>query len=159
MQWSARVSNGCSVLKVSGPVNRVDASRLKILLSPKGMSTAPVVDFSEVTFLGPAGLEALAGAASPLADHPWPLAVVVGDGDKQVVHAIADAHLEQTLRLFDTVEHAVAAAPADSGMTRPPTRPARRQRTARSAPNKPVRSWQSTYSNHCSSGVATDTSW
>jgi anti-anti-sigma regulatory factor len=158
MQWSARVSNGCSVLKVSGPVNRVDASRLKILLSPKGMSTAPVVDFSEVTFLGPTGLEALAGAASPLADHPWPLAVVVGNGDKQVVHAIADAHLEQTLRLFDTVEHAIAAGPIDGGMTRPPARPARGGR-GQGARNKPVRSWQSTYSNHCSSGVATDTSW
>jgi|SRR5882757_10169964 len=155
MQWSARVSNGCSVLKVSGPVDWVDASRLKILLNPSGMSTAPVVDFSEVTFLGPAGLEALAGAAWPLADRPWPLAVVVGDGDKQVVHAIEDAHLEQILRMFDTVEHALAAEPTDGEMTRP----ASGQRAARSAPNKPVRSWHSTYSNHCSSGVATDTSW
>jgi anti-anti-sigma regulatory factor len=156
MQWSARVSNGCSVLKVSGPVNRVDASRLKILLNPKGMSTAPVVDFSEVTFLGPAGLEALACAASPLADHPWPLAVVVGDRNAQVVHAIEDADLQQTLRLFDSVEHALAAEPTECAMTRPP---ASRQRAVRRAPNKPVRSWQSTYSNHCSSGVATDTSW
>jgi anti-anti-sigma regulatory factor len=122
MQWSARISNGCSVLKVSGPVTRVDAARLKMLLSPKGMSTTPVVDISEVTFLGPAGLEVLAGAASPLADCPWPLAVVVGDRHPQVVHAIEDAHLQQTLRLFDTVEHALAAGPTESGIARPPAR-------------------------------------
>src|SRR5882757_3149794 len=155
MQWSARVSNGCSVLKVSGPVDWVDASRLKILLNPSGMSTAPVVDFSEVTFLGPAGLEALAGAAWPLADRPWPLAVVVGDGDKQVVHAIEDAHLQRTLRLFATVEHALAAGPTECAMTSPPARHARAGRVQGAARNKPVRSWQSTYSNHCSSGVAT----
>jgi anti-anti-sigma regulatory factor len=158
MQWSARVSNGCSVLKVSGPINRVDASRLKILLNPKGMSTAPVVDFSEVTFLGPAGLEALACAASPLAEHPWPLAVVVGNRSAQVVQAIEDADLQQTLRLFDSVEHAIAAGPTECAMTTP-IQPASPQRAVRSAPNKPVRSWQSTYSNHCSSGVATNTWW
>jgi len=112
MQWSARVLNGRNVLKISGPVVSADVSRLKLLLSPKCIATSPVVDISEVTFLGPAGLDVLASATLPLANPPWPLPIVIGDRHTQVLHAIADAQ-PQTLRVFDTVESALAANPTD----------------------------------------------
>jgi anti-anti-sigma factor len=108
MQWSARVANGCTVLTISGSINKADASRLKLLL---GSPTSLVVDMREITFLGPAGLDVLADAAAKLADHPWPLAIAIGDDHAQVLRAIQDANLQQTLRLFDTVEHALAAGP------------------------------------------------
>jgi len=108
MQWSARVANGCTVLAISGAINKADASRLKLLLGPP---TSLVVDMREITFLGPAGLDVLADAAVKLANQPWPLAIVIGDDHTQVLRAIQDAHLQQTLRLFDTVEHALAAGP------------------------------------------------
>jgi hypothetical protein len=73
MQWSARVANGRTVLTVSDPISRADAARLKLLLGP---TASLVVDLREVTFLGPAGLDVLADAASRFATQPWPLAIV-----------------------------------------------------------------------------------
>lgn len=112
MQWSTRVANDCTVLTVCGPINRNDASRLKLLLSPGDMSAKVVMDMREVTFLGPSGLEVLADAAAQLANQPRLLAIVIGDRQPQVARAIADAHLQQTLRLFNTVEQALAARSA-----------------------------------------------
>jgi anti-anti-sigma factor len=111
MKWSSRVTSGCTLLTVCGSIDKTDASRLKLLMRPKGGPSSYVVDLSEVTFLGPAGLEVLADAAAQLADSAWPLAIVVGDCGAQVRRAIEDAHLEQPLRLFSTVEHALAAPP------------------------------------------------
>jgi anti-anti-sigma factor len=107
MQWSARVVNGCTVLTVSGSIHGADAARLQLLLRP---ATGLVLDLREVTFLDPVGLDVLADVASRFADQPWPLAIVIGNRHQQVLRVIEDAHL-QALRLFDTVEHAVAAGP------------------------------------------------
>ena len=109
MQWSARVASGCTVLTVSGPINGVDASRLKMLLNPP--TSCLVIDMREVTFLGVAGLDVVTAVASRLTNHPWPLAIVIGDRNPQVLRAVKDVQLQQPLRLFDTVEHALAAGP------------------------------------------------
>jgi hypothetical protein len=50
--------------------------------------------------------------AAQLADSASPLAIVVGGCDAQVRRAIEDAHLQQPLRLFSTVEHALTARPS-----------------------------------------------
>jgi anti-anti-sigma regulatory factor len=84
------VRSGSIVLTVSGPIERVDASRPNLLLrSP----TRLVVDMTQVTFLDPSGLDVLAEAASRLANQPWPLAIVIGERHPQVRRAIDDAHL------------------------------------------------------------------
>ncbi|WP_445190166.1 STAS domain-containing protein [Pseudonocardia sp. Cha107L01] len=70
-----------------------------------------MIDMREVTFLGPAGLDVLADVAARLADRPWPVAIVIGDSHAQVRRAIEDAQIQQSLRLFDTVEDALAAGP------------------------------------------------
>jgi anti-sigma B factor antagonist len=111
MKWSSQVANGSTLLTVCGSIDKTDASRLKLLMRPKGGSASLVLDLSEVTFLGPAGLDVLADAASQVADSTLPLAIVVGDCGAQVRRAIEDANLQQSLRLFSTVEHALAARP------------------------------------------------
>jgi anti-anti-sigma factor len=108
VEWSARVANGCTVLTISGPVYRIDASRIKLLLDP---TKSLVVDMREITFLGPAGLNVLADAASRLANHSWPLAIVIGSQHAQVLRAIQDADLKKTVRLFETVEQALTERP------------------------------------------------
>ncbi|HEY2099639.1 MAG TPA: STAS domain-containing protein [Pseudonocardia sp.] len=112
MKWSSRAANGGTLLTVCGSIDKTDASRLKLLMRPKGVSASLVLDLSEVTFLGPAGLDVLADTAAHLADSASPLAIVVGGCDAQVRRAIEDAHLQQPLRLFSTVEHALAARPS-----------------------------------------------
>jgi anti-anti-sigma factor len=113
MNWSSRAADGCTLLTVCGSIDKTDASRLKLLMRPNGVSGTLVVDLSEVTFLGPAGLDVLANAAGQLGSSAWPLAIVVGDCNAQVLRAIEDAHLQQPLRVFKTVGHALAAAPTN----------------------------------------------
>jgi len=104
---SGRDAGKWTVVTVSGAVDTAGAARLERILAPKSMyRTRLVVDMSEVTLLGPAGLAVLAEAASRLDNRP--LAVVVGDRHDAVLCAIENAQLQQTLRLFDTSEHAIA---------------------------------------------------
>jgi anti-anti-sigma factor len=108
MEWSARIANGCTLLTVSGPIYSVDAARIKLLLDP---TKSLVLDMRGVSFLGPTGLNVLADAASRLANHSWPLAIVITDHQAQVLRAIRDADLQSTVRLFDTVEQALSERP------------------------------------------------
>jgi anti-anti-sigma factor len=106
---SGRDAGKWTVVTVSGAVDTAGAARLERILAPKSMyRTRLVVDMSEVTLLGPAGLAVLAEAASRLDNQHRLLAVVVGDRHNAVLHAIENAQLQQTLRLFDTSEHAIA---------------------------------------------------
>ena len=94
MRWSTREENGHAVVTICGPVNREDAPRLKLLLKPQGMSCRLVLDISDVTFLGPAGVEAINDAVAQLGTCEWPMAIVVGDSNPQVAQALVDAGLQ-----------------------------------------------------------------
>lgn len=94
MRWSTQEADGNAVVTICGPVNREDAPRLKLLLKPQGVSCRLVLDISEVTFLGPSGVQVITEAAGQLTTCPWPLAIVVGDCNPQVRQALADSGLE-----------------------------------------------------------------
>ena len=111
MEPSSRDPGKWTVVSVSGAIDTAGAARLERMLGPKSMyRTRLVVDMSEVSFLGPAGLAVLAAAASRLDNQHRPLGIIVGDRHDAVLRAIEKAKLQQTLRLFDTSNHAIAGA-------------------------------------------------
>lgn len=98
-------SSGSTVVTVSGSIDTVEAMRLRRTLSlPRLANTNVVLDLSKVTFLGMDGLAVLADAAARLVK----LAVVIDDCPAQVLYALEQACLQPNLRMFDTVEHALA---------------------------------------------------
>jgi hypothetical protein len=98
-----------TVVRLSGPMGAAGAARLEYLLAGASMFTTHlVVDMSHVTELGTEALAVLAEAAERL-EEPYTLAVVIGDAPAAVLHSIENAGLQRTVRLFDTVVHALGA--------------------------------------------------
>ncbi|HEX4360989.1 MAG TPA: STAS domain-containing protein [Pseudonocardia sp.] len=111
MLTSHRYVDGAVVLTVSGAVDSPTAVReLERLLFRHGDSgDRLVLDMIDVTALGSAALALLAGAASRL-DYRGSQVIVIGERHDVVLRAVEKAQLLTTLRLFDSVEHALAAA-------------------------------------------------
>jgi anti-anti-sigma factor len=99
------------VVKVRGAIDTVGAAQLEQLLAQDRFYAARlVIDMSEATFLGTAGLATLKHAAARLDSRHGPLAIVIGDRHAEVLHTIEQAPpLHRAVRLFDTLDHALAA--------------------------------------------------
>jgi len=110
MLTSHRYVDGAVVLTVSGAVDSPAAVReLERLLFRHGDSgDRLVLDMIDVTALGSAALTVLAGHAARL-DYRGSLVIVIGERHDVVLRAVEKAQLLATLRLFDSVEHALAA--------------------------------------------------
>jgi len=111
MLTSHRYVDGAAVLTVSGAIDSPASAReLDRLLGRHGDGgDRLVLDMVEVTALGPAALAALAGAASRI-EYRGGLVIVIGERHDVVLRAVEKAQLLAILRLFDSVEHALAAA-------------------------------------------------
>jgi anti-anti-sigma regulatory factor len=106
-----------TVVRLSGPMGAAGAARLEHLLFGASMFTTHlVVDMSQVTELGTEALVVLAEAAERL-EEPYTLAVVIGNAPAAVLHSIENAGLQRTVRLFDTVVHALGAGSRRSAIS------------------------------------------
>jgi anti-sigma B factor antagonist len=107
----AWATNGINVVTMGGRIDDAAAWRLEHALAGlEPSSTGLVLDMSEVSFLGGAGLTILADTAARLRENGELFAIVIGECFDAVLHAIERTPLHQDVRLFDTVDHALAAA-------------------------------------------------
>jgi anti-sigma B factor antagonist len=111
MQGLARVTDGTNVVTLRGRIDDAAASRLGQTLAVRGPAgTGLILDMSEVSFLGAAGITILADTAVRLRENGELFAIVIGERFDAVLHAIERTSLHRDIRLFDTVDHALAAA-------------------------------------------------
>lgn len=100
--------DGATVLTIAGDVRTpATAVELEYLLAHLPDLETLVLDLAEVTALGTAGLSVLARAAART-EHG--LVIVIGEQHDVVLRAVESAHLLSSVRLFDTLEHALRAA-------------------------------------------------
>jgi anti-anti-sigma regulatory factor len=120
MHSSRRIIDGASIVTVAGAIETDgDAAALDRLLAQLDASTDRVVlDVVEVTALGLAGVTVLADAAARMDERGQPVTIVIGEHHDSVLRAVEKAKVLSRLRLFDTVEHALAARPGRRGARR-----------------------------------------
>jgi anti-sigma B factor antagonist len=100
-----------NVVTMGGRIDDAAAWRLERALAGLEPSrTGLVLDMTEVSFLGTAGLMILADTAARLRENGELFAIVIGERFDAVLHAIEQTSVHQDIRLFDTVDHALAAA-------------------------------------------------
>lgn len=110
MQRLALATDGTDVVTMRGRIDDAAASWLEQTLAVRQSRTALILDMSEVSFLGAAGLTILANTAVRLRENDELFAIVIGERFDAVLHAIERTSLHRDIRLFDTVDHALAAA-------------------------------------------------
>jgi anti-anti-sigma factor len=110
MLTSHRFVDGAAVLTVSGAIDSpASATELDRLLCRHGDGGARLVlDMVDVTALGSPALTVLAEHASRMFFR-GSIVIVIGERHDVVLRAVEKAQLLATLRLFDSVEHALAA--------------------------------------------------
>jgi anti-sigma B factor antagonist len=111
---SHRGAGEAIVVTVVGEVDVLTAPRLLAAVSDaleRAGSGPVVVDLSEVSFLGSAGLAALVEAALAAERRQEPLRVVV-DHTRPVIRPLEATGLDQVLRLYHSVSDALGS-PAD----------------------------------------------
>ena len=113
LRLETREADGSVVVAVTGEVDLDTAPRLReavaVALDEVEGGTC-VLDLTEVTYLGSAGLTALVDATREAAARSEPLRIVV-DANRPVIRPIEITGLDQVLHLYHSVEEAVAAAP------------------------------------------------
>jgi len=110
MLTSHRFADGAAVLTVAGAIDSPASARelARLLCRHSDGSDRLVLDMVDVTALGSAALTVLAEHAARL-DYRGSLVIVIGERHDVVLRAVEKAQLLATLRLFDSVEHALAA--------------------------------------------------
>ncbi|HEX4246366.1 MAG TPA: STAS domain-containing protein [Pseudonocardia sp.] len=110
MLTSHRYVDGAAVLTVSGAIDSPASAREldRLLRRHSDGADHLVLDMVEVTALGPVALAVLAERAMR-ADSRGSIVIVIGERHDVVLRAVEKARLLATLRLFDSVEHALAA--------------------------------------------------
>jgi anti-sigma B factor antagonist len=101
------------VVTVAGEIDRSTAERVRAAvdagLDQLHAGAILVVDLTNVTFLGSAGLQALVDVTDTAQEHGAPLRFVVGH-TRAVIRTIQITGLTEVLPLFDTVEQALQPA-------------------------------------------------
>ncbi|MGQ0846258.1 MAG: anti-sigma factor antagonist [Sporichthyaceae bacterium] len=107
---------GAVVVTAIGEVDLLTVERLQAALSEafaRPDTHGVIVDLTDVTFFGSAGLRALLEARAEAIDRVEPLKVVV-DEQRPVVRPIEITGLDRVLALYDTVADALAGTSLNS---------------------------------------------
>lgn len=113
LRFDTREVDGAVVVAVTGEVDLDTAPRLREAVAvalDEAASGTCVLDLTDVTYLGSAGLTALVDATREAASRREPLRIVV-DANRPVIRPIEITGLDQVLHLYHSVEEAMAASP------------------------------------------------
>lgn len=106
--WLWRPTSTSVVIRIAGELDATTAPRVHELLAPRlsSMCETVILDFSELRFMGVAGLELLAHARRRGASRAMTICIV--DGPVCVDRALRAAGWSETVPTFNSIEEAAA---------------------------------------------------